>query len=346
MKNAPLLTIAFTVIAATAVFYAVVHQVSGAWLDVMLRPEVRDALEHSLADQKALRAHDRANEERYRKRFEETRRLLNRIDVIAMNREAVLRRFETTLAGAFAITLAGATLLWSIRQRRADARRRTEYLERLSAWQEASRRHAHEIKTPLSAARLEVDRLASLTSAGAPREEIAGAVDSVYEELDRITRFTKEFSSFAAIGTPVLRPEPLDRIVAEFCTMFANAWPNLTLRFASTGETIVQVDRDLLRQVLVNLCTNSSHATAERGTVTFTIVRDGSRVCLDVADTGTGIPPSIRPRIFEPYVTTRQIGAGMGLGLPISRKILLDHGGDLTLVSTSSSGTTFRLSFV
>jgi C4-dicarboxylate-specific signal transduction histidine kinase len=77
--------------------------------------------------------------------------------------------------------------------------------------------------------------------------------------------------------------------------------------------------------------------------MTFTIDRDGARVHLDATDTGGGIPASIRPRIFDPYITTRRIGEGMGLGLAISRKILLDHGGELALAATSASGTTFRI---
>jgi len=69
-------------------------------------------------------------------------------------------------------------------------------------------------------------------------------------------------------------------------------------------------------------------------------------VLIDVSDSGGGIPPSIQLRIFEPYVTTRRIGDGLALGLAISRKILLDHGGDLTLLSSSPAGSTFRLSLV
>jgi signal transduction histidine kinase len=337
-------TIILIVVAATLVFYGVVHQIAGVWLDVMLRPEMRAVLERSLLDQKALRGLDPANEARYRQRFEETRRLLNRIDVVAMNRERVLRRFEMVLAGTFAALLFTATFLWTVRQRRNEERRRAEQLARLAAWQEASRRHAHEIKTPLTAARMEIDRLASLTAASAPPEEVQRAVDSVYEELGRIAQFTKEFSSFAMIGQPVLRAEALDRLLAEFRDMFAGAWPNLTLRVeAPPSPVMVSADRDLLRQVLVNLCTNSAHATDGRGTVTFTIGRAGDRVFLDVADSGGGVPPSIQARIFEPYVTTRKIGHGMGLGLAISRKILLDHGGDLVLLSTSPAGSTFRI---
>ena len=68
-------------------------------------------------------------------------------------------------------------------------------------------------------------------------------------------------------------------------------------------------------------------------------------VFLEVADDGPGIAPEIRSRVFEPYATTRKVGEGMGLGLAICKKILLDHGGDLELVASSGAGTTFRLTF-
>lgn len=336
-------TLVLILAAATLAFWFVVHQISGAWLDVMLRPEVRDAVERSLADQKRLGTLDPANREQYRLRFEETRRLLNRLDVISMNREALLRRFEIVMVSAFAVALVTATFLWTLRQRRVAARRRQEFVERLASWQEASRRHAHEIKTPLTAAKLELGRIAASSAPG----EVKRAIESVYEELERITRFTREFSSFAALSQPILRAEPLDRLLEEFCAMFANAWPNLTLRFtASARPVVVQADRDMLRQVLANLCTNSSRATVGEGTVTFTIAQEGGRVSVDVTDTGSGVPSSIRSRIFEPYVTTSKVGHGMGLGLAISRKILLDHGGDLVLLASSEGGSTFRLTLV
>jgi signal transduction histidine kinase len=109
------------------------------------------------------------------------------------------------------------------------------------------------------------------------------------------------------------------------------------------------LDRDMLRQVLVNLCDNSSHAVRAlgegRGTVTLRPGEAGHNVFLDVADDGPGVPSDIRSRVFEPYVTTRQVGEGMGLGLAIAKKILLDHGGDLELLASSGGGTTFRLTF-
>jgi signal transduction histidine kinase len=316
------------VAAASGLFWLALHQISGFWLDIALRPEVRVALERSAEDQKTLRRLDPGHGATYRVRFEETRRLLRRLELLRMNREEMVERFELMLVLAFAVTaMLAVTASW-LRQRRAQIRERTQFAERVTTLQETARRHAHEIKGPLTAARLELERL--------------GDFPSVVEELDRLARFTREFSSFGGLGAPVLRRESLGAWIEEFCRTFAGAWPSVALEERG-GDAIVCIDRDMLRQVLVNLCTNSAGAGATR--VTFTIVKNGAHVMLDVRDDGAGIPPPLRAHIFDPYVTTKRIGEGMGLGLAISRKVLLDHGGDLALHDTSERGTTFRITF-
>jgi C4-dicarboxylate-specific signal transduction histidine kinase len=341
-RTRSLLGVLITVAAATALFWFFLHQISSVWLDVALRPEVRAALEQSLEDQKSLRRLDPARRGEYRKRFDETQKLLNRIEVIRMNREAMLRRFELALILVFALAaIAAAVVLW-LRYRAAQAQERSDYLERVTSLQETARRHAHEIKGPLTAARLELERYADLVRAGATDEERARAEESVSEELERLARYTREFSSFAGVGKPALRRESLGQMIEEFCATFTNAWPGLALRDGGL-DAIVCVDRDMFRQVLVNLCSNSAGAGAK--TVTFSIVKSGTRVSLDVRDDGGGVPEPLRARIFDPYVTTRKIGEGMGLGLSISRKVMIDHGGDLQLAGTGAAGTTFRVVF-
>ncbi len=341
-RTRSLAVLVLAVVAAAALFWTLLHQISSVWLDVALRPEVRQALERSLEDQKRLRALDPAQSARYRKQFDDTRTLLNRIEVLRMNRENVLRRFELALVVMFAIAALLTTMILWIRYRRAQERERAEYLDRVTSLQETARRHAHEIKGPLTAARLELERFADLARSGASDDDLGLAQESVAEELDRLARFTREFSSFGGLGKPVMRRESLGQVIEEFCATFANAWPSLALSDGG-GDAIVCVDRDMLRQVLVNLCTNSARAEAAR--VAFAIVKNGARVMLDVRDDGSGIAPSLRARIFDPYVTTRKVGEGMGLGLSISRKLMLDHGGDLVLVETSEKGTVFRLVF-
>lgn len=244
-----------------------------------------------------------------------------------------------------------AAMIEETSQVMARDRRRLASLENLSAWQEAARRHAHEMRTPLTAARLELARLCEVAEAGAAgREELAPARDSVLQELDRLGRFTQVFTSFARLPQPRPVSTDLGARLTEFVETFAQAWPNLALRLVPPAAPVeAAVDREMLRQVLVNLCDNSSLAVRESGretgTVTLTLGASGKWVLIDVADDGPGVPADLRGRLFEPYTTTRRIGEGMGLGLAISRKILLDHGGDLELLRTSEAGAVFRLTF-
>lgn len=230
----------------------------------------------------------------------------------------------------------------------ARDRRRLAALQNLSGWQETARRHAHEMKTPLTAARLELARLQQLAAGDVPPpsgevRQVAGSVD---EELDRLGRFAQELTSFARLPRPRRERYDLRKVVTDFATTFAAAWPNLELRVEAPEEEVtVEIDREMVRRALVNLCDNSSLARKEegRGTVLLRLGGAPHDVVLDVTDDGPGISEEIRPRLFEPYATTRQPGEGMGLGLAIAKKILLDHGGDLDLRETSPSGTTFRL---
>jgi two-component system nitrogen regulation sensor histidine kinase NtrY len=228
----------------------------------------------------------------------------------------------------------------------ARDRRRLAALQNLSAWQEAARRHAHEMRTPLTGARLELTRLATLIE-NQPldhREEIEHAARSAGQEVERLGTFAQQFTSFARLPRPELRRQDLGALLGELTTTFAAAWPNLTLILAADLPALeVVVDRDMLRQVLVNLCDNVAQSIDKPGRVEISYATQGNVVAIRVADDGPGISESVRPRLFEPYTTTRSIGQGMGLGLAISRKILLDHDGDLELETTSEAGTTFRL---
>ncbi len=221
----------------------------------------------------------------------------------------------------------------------ARDRRRIASLENLSAWQEAARRHAHEMRTPLTAARLELDQLGRLLAA----PEATHLVTSVEQEIDRLEKFTQSFATFARLPRPVLRNEDLGALVAEFGALFGSAWPNLSLHAERPSRAVpAAVDREMIRQVWVNLVENAANACAGRhGTVTLIAGEGPTGPYVEVADDGPGIAPEVLPRLFEPYVSGRP--GGGGLGLAISRKILLDHGGDLELVESTGVGARFRL---
>lgn len=234
----------------------------------------------------------------------------------------------------------------------ARDRRRLASLENLSAWQEAARRQAHEIRTPLTAARLRADRLERRLPADS---EMQQDVAEIQREIDRLNRFTQAFTAFARLPAPHREAADLGDLVREFADTFAGAWPQLSLTVAGSESPLpVRVDGGMLRQVLANLCANAAQAGASA--VTFTARRDagsgaggiggygGAGVArVEVADDGPGVAEAMRPRLFAPYATSRRLGDGMGLGLAISRKILLDHGGDLELARSSDAGAVFRL---
>ncbi|MCP3958501.1 MAG: hypothetical protein GY719_11665 [bacterium] len=245
-----------------------------------------------------------------------------------------------------------ATMIERTSRIMARDRRRLAALENLSAWQESARRHAHEMRTPLTGARLELSRLDSLLADEplAHPDEVHEATRSVMQELERLGRFTQEFTSFARVPRPRLELQDLAGLTDELVQTFEAAWPNLALcaetRVPEGERFEAALDRDMVRRVLVNLCDNSALALGDRrGTVTLSLVAGAEHVHLDVADDGPGVDERIRTRLFEPYTTTRSIGHGMGLGLAISKKILLDHDGDLELLASSGTGATFRLTF-
>jgi two-component system, NtrC family, nitrogen regulation sensor histidine kinase NtrY len=228
----------------------------------------------------------------------------------------------------------------------ARDRQRLASLRHLASWQEATRRQAHELRTPLTVARLELDRLTNELVA-APLSDVArGSLQEARSELQRVGELVQRFAAFARLPEPDRRLVDLRDLVEEFVATFAAAWPGLCLR-AELPEAActARVDRAMMRQVLVNLCDNSARALAGCPGEARLVLRPGfgsEWVTLDVCDNGPGVPAAVRGRIFEPYVTTSPPGQGMGLGLAISRKILLDHGGDLEL-RESESGAAFRL---
>jgi signal transduction histidine kinase len=340
------ITLGGMVLAAAAVLWLFERQLSSAWFRLGMQPEVITALERSLDDRKALARLDPTNTAEYRRRFDEDQALLNRLRILEHNRKEIVRRYEMILLAVVGSVLVVAGVAYLARQGRRDRRfeerdrRRLAALQNLSMWQETARRHAHEMKTPLTAARLELTRLRETVHEGEARQ----AVDSVDEELDRLGRFTRDLTSFARLPSPRLEVHDLGATVAEFASTFARAWP-LDLDFTPPGRALhAAVDRELIRQALVNLCDNAAQAGARR--IRLRLAAAGPRISLvplDVADDGPGIAPEVRGRVFEPYVTTRKMGEGMGLGLAISKKILLDHGGDLDMVETSEAGTVFRM---
>ncbi len=228
----------------------------------------------------------------------------------------------------------------------ARDRRRLAELSNLSSWQEAARRQAHEMRTPLTGARLEIERLRDLLKDQQLKHAAAvdDAAGGALQEIDRLGAFARRFTSFARLPKAQLEPVDLGAEAMIFLDSFGAAWSNLDFDLEAAQGIAVALDREMMRQVLTNLCDNSSRSLgSSRGSVQLRVTSEGSQAVVFVSDNGPGVDQSIRDRLFEPYASTRAVGEGMGLGLAISKKIMLDFGGDLELYASSSKGTTMRL---
>ena len=98
-----------------------------------------------------------------------------------------------------------------------------------------------------------------------------------------------------------------------------------------------------LNQVFMNLLVNAAQSIQERGVITLRTRQSGNNVCVEIADTGAGIPPQILNRIFDPFFTTKPVGTGTGLGLSITHGIIRKHNGRIEVDSAPGRGTTFRI---
>jgi two-component system, NtrC family, nitrogen regulation sensor histidine kinase NtrY len=234
-----------------------------------------------------------------------------------------------------------------------ETRSRLEYLQKVSAWQEVARRLAHEIKNPLTPIQLAVQELGSKYRGDDPgyARLLLTAQEILKEEIDSMRRLVDDFSAFAKL--PKVEPAPVDlgQVVEDFVRGHTAWQPHL--RFERPPARVEALcDRMLIRRVLANLVENAIQAAEGVGRVPEVVLRvegEGAaeesrgRVEIIVDDNGPGVAVTARERIFDPYITTKENGTG--LGLAIVRKIVIDHGGDVTLASDASplGGARFKV---
>ena len=105
----------------------------------------------------------------------------------------------------------------------------------------------------------------------------------------------------------------------------------------------VNADGGQLQQAVIALATNGIDAMPDGGKLTFRSYSEGNRVCIEVEDSGAGIPQENMSKIFEPFYTTKEVGKGTGLGVAVCYGIISEHGGRLSVRSNVGKGTTFSI---
>jgi signal transduction histidine kinase len=202
----------------------------------------------------------------------------------------------------------------------------------------------HEIKNPLGALSLHVQLLEEKLSAEMP-DGATEHLQVLKTEVTRIGGVLESFRDFASSTNLNFQSTDVcalvDRAIRLIQPQAARQGVVLTSDFPSEEPIVVEADAARLEQVVLNLLLNSTEAMADGGSVTIRVLADEEYVRMEVADTGAGIPATIRSRVFDPYFTTKSGGSGMGLA--ICQKIVQQHGGTIHC-DTSPEGTVFGLS--
>ncbi|MBS1983346.1 MAG: GHKL domain-containing protein [Bdellovibrionales bacterium] len=214
-------------------------------------------------------------------------------------------------------------------------------LERLAAWQEVARRVAHEIKNPLTPIQLSIDRLARRMTERMSQDAVDGpvfreSVSQIQKQVRVIRDLVREFSEFSKLPEPKFTSVHLANLIQETLKDYRFNHPDCEFSFAAPSDAsrdlVVRADPDYLRRLMVNVADNAVHSmeAAKTKSPSFRVTMvppatENDSVAIVFEDNGPGISPSMREKIFDPYVTSK--ASGMGLGLAIVRRIAMEHSG-------------------
>jgi two-component system nitrogen regulation sensor histidine kinase NtrY len=213
--------------------------------------------------------------------------------------------------------------------------------QRTAAWGDVARRIAHEIKNPLTPIQLSAERIRRKFSPklGDESEDLEQMTGVIIRQTGDLRRIVDEFSKFARMPEPDRKTHDLAKLVSDAVVLQRLGQPDVDIKLAGFDDTLMaEFDDTMISQAMTNLIKNAGEAIEtliKKGApdnlvpqIVIEVAKDEGQACITIADNGIGLPED-RARLFEPYVTTRS--EGTGLGLPIVKKIIEEHGGTLQL---------------
>jgi signal transduction histidine kinase len=218
--------------------------------------------------------------------------------------------------------------------------------ERMATVGRLSLKVAHEVRNPISAIELNAEMLQDIVKqqGGSEGEEATHLVEAILDQVGTLDALTEEYLQFARFPKPHFDEESVNHLVeelAEFVRPLATRQGLLVTVQTDPRVPVMEIDRGLLRQAILNLVKNGMEALSSGGEITIASRLVGDRVEISVGDTGGGIADDVGRRLFEPFFTTKP--QGTGLGLSIARQITEEHGGELGWVN-GPRGAVFTIS--
>ncbi|MBI4913316.1 MAG: HAMP domain-containing protein [Acidobacteria bacterium] len=201
------------------------------------------------------------------------------------------------------------------------------HAEKRAAWQEVARRMAHEVKNPLTPIQLTAQRLLRRSREGRlDPEVVAEGAGTILAEVGSLSRLVDSFSRFAKLPAPSPAPCDAGELLAQVLALYAPTRTDIAWSLRRPeGPLPVRWDGDMVKRALINFVDNALGAVGPGGEIGLALVETPEGIQLAVEDDGSGVPETVRERLFEPYFSTKR--KGTGLGLAIARRIAEDHGG-------------------
>lgn len=221
-----------------------------------------------------------------------------------------------------------------------ESTERMVYLRQMASWQTLARKMAHEVKNSLTPIRLAVEEMQARSSPE-DRAFMSQATSIVVDEIETLERRIRAFSQFAA--EPPVQAAPLDvnSLLQERISFLRSAHPEVAYETRLSDALPVMADADLVKGILTNLLENAAEAAGHGGRILGVTAEREGRVAIEVHDSGPGLSEQARASLFQPTISFKK--RGMGLGLSIARKSALLSGGDIVLVKGELGGAGFRV---
>ncbi len=272
-------------------------------------------------------------------------------ELIKSGKETVKRQISLSIQGQQIILLLNATRLHDEHGSIMgtvivfDDLTQLQKAQRMAAWREVARRIAHEIKNPLTPIQLSAQRLRRryLDRFNDEDSVFDECTQTIINQVDDLKNLVNEFSNFARMPASNPAPENINSIISDTMILYQQGHKDIEFKLkADTSIPNINVDREQIKRVIINLLDNAVHAVHEAGlphniTLTTELNIGMNMATLVICDTGCGIPDRDKPRLFEPYFSTKQ--SGTGLGLAIVATIISDHGGYIRVKDHHPRGT-------
>jgi len=216
--------------------------------------------------------------------------------------------------------------------------------QRMAAWREVARRIAHEIKNPLTPIQLSAQRLRRryLERFSAEDNVFDDCTQMISNQVDELKNLVNEFSNFARMPATKPTPNNLNEIINECLILYQEGHKNIRFeRSLDIDLPISPLDREQIKRVIINLLENAVAAVYDKGTISVESIYNPELqiITLTIADDGIGIRDEDKPRLFEPYFSTKKTGTGLGLAIVSS--IISDHNGYIRVRDNHPRGARF-----